>query len=330
MTAMAKTSPHDCAREMESCTPAAAAAPQFATSFRSILAVSILALMAFACGDQPTSEDAVAAYQGGVAHAQAGRIDAALAELETALRIDETSAPTHLLYAVLQERKGDLGAAEKHLHRLQELAPDDPDAPLHLARILRKRKLDARIDAARKQIVDAGPTTERLIAFGDVLRKRERFDDAQTHYLWAKRTSPPNAAIEAGLGLVYSHNQRQVRALYHLSKALDLDPEASEARDELTWILATSSHDDLRDVSEATRVGEAALAQEPTGSTRLLDAIAAAYAGAGRFQEAQAAARAAMSSAQAAGNHIYAHQVAERIQLYEAGRPFLGPPVDAG
>lgn len=333
MTATTPTNADDCAKELESCTPAAAAAPHFAPRLRPALAVSILALASLACGDPPTSEgsgeDAIAAYESGVAHAQAGRIAAALVDLETALRIDETSVPTHVLYAVLQERRGDLGTAEEHLQLALKLSPNaSEDAALHLARIAGKRELDARIDTARQRIIEAGPNPQHLIALGDLLRERERFDDAQTHYLWAQRISPPNAAAEAGLGLVYSYRQRHVRALYHLSKALQLDPSQIEARDELAWILATSHHEDLRDVAEATRLVEAALAREATGSTRLLDALAAAYAGMGRFQEAEEAARAAVASAQAAGDHVSAHQIGQRAQLYTAGQPFVGPPVD--
>ena len=335
MTATTPTRANDCLKEMESCTPAAAPASHFATRLRLALAVSILALVALACGDPPTSEgaseDAMAAYESGVTHAQAGRIAAALLDLETALRIDETSAPTHVLYAVLKERQGDLDVAEKHQKIALQLSPNDSeDSALHLARIAGKRELDERIDVARQRIVDAGPALERLVALGDLLRERERFDDAQTHYLWAQRMNPPNAAVETGLGLVYSNRQRQVRALYHLSKALQLDPSQIEARDELAWILATSRREDLRDVAGATRLAEAALIREAAGSARLLDALAAAYAGVGRFQEALHAARGAVASAQAAGDHVYAHQIGQRIQLYAAGQPFVGPPVDAG
>ena len=61
-----------------------------------------------------------------------------------------------------------------------------------------------------------------------------------------------------------------------------------------------------------------------TGSQQAgaLDMLAAAYAEAGRFNEADGAARKAVELATAAGQPDVARQIQERLKLYQAGRPY--------
>ena len=57
-----------------------------------------------------------------------------------------------------------------------------------------------------------------------------------------------------------------------------------------------------------------------------LDALAAAYAEAGRFPEAAAAAEKAVAAAEAAHKADLAQAIAARLALYREGRPFHEPP----
>ncbi len=101
-----------------------------------------------------------------------------------------------------------------------------------------------------------------------------------------------------------------------MSEALRSAPAHAGARDEIIWILATSSNADLADPAEALRRGEAALAENPAPSPGLLDGLGAAYAATERFEEATRAANAAARGAAAQGDHIRAHQIQARIGLY--------------
>ena len=304
------------------------AGPGLQVHRRAAQVAAFVALIALACGSEDSAERERAAFQRGIANAQANKLEAALADLDIALEINPKNPDTIILYAVLQERLEDLDSAVEHLNRATEIDPTNADAPLHLARVLRKRELDGRIDTARQEIIRLGAEPARLVAFGDLLRARERFEAAQTHYLWAQRIAPPSAASHTGLGLIYSNAHREVRALYHLSEALRIDSSSAAARDELVWILATSSHADLNDPEEARRIAEAVMQSGSAPSTRLLDALAAAYAGSNRFEEASQVARSAIAAAQSEGNHIHAHQIRARLRLYEVGKRFVGPPID--
>jgi hypothetical protein len=56
-----------------------------------------------------------------------------------------------------------------------------------------------------------------------------------------------------------------------------------------------------------------------------LDALAAAYASAGRYEDAVATARAAIDLAVAAGLPAVVMQLRQRLDLYQAGRPYRVP-----
>jgi spermidine synthase len=91
----------------------------------------------------------------------------------------------------------------------------------------------------------------------------------------------------------------------------------------LAWILATSPEPELRRGAEAVALAERAVAGTGRRDARALDTLAAAYAAAGRFAEARAAAAEALSRSRAAGDERHAPDIAARLALYERGESFL-------
>ena len=99
-------------------------------------------------------------------------------------------------------------------------------------------------------------------------------------------------------------------------QALAQHPGLSDAANNLAWILATHPDADARDAREAVRLAERACAargDEPA----FLDTLAAAYAEAGRFNDALRAIDQALR-----GGAKPKQQLAYRRLLYEARRPF--------
>jgi hypothetical protein len=102
--------------------------------------------------------------------------------------------------------------------------------------------------------------------------------------------------------------------------ALAIDGANTQALSGLAWIRATASDPALRDASEAVALAERSVAGAPSVAT--LDALAAAYASAGRFDEAVKAARSGVDLAVAAGQQEVAAQFRLRLQLYQQRKPF--------
>ena len=111
-------------------------------------------------------------------------------------------------------------------------------------------------------------------------------------------------------------------ALYR--RVLALLPDAPEPFAELGWILATHPHPTPRDVQQAVSVAEHAAQLTGRQDARVLNTLAAAYAAAGRFDEAAATARAALSSLPAGGSEL-ATTIRQLLDLYTEGRRYRRP-----
>jgi Flp pilus assembly protein TadD len=99
------------------------------------------------------------------------------------------------------------------------------------------------------------------------------------------------------------------------------DPQALSG---LAWIRATAADAELRDAGEAVRLAERAASLTGRRDLAVLDALGAAYAAAGRFDEAVAVARSGAEIA-GSGQPAVAAQFRERLALYQGHRPYRMP-----
>jgi protein O-mannosyl-transferase len=94
---------------------------------------------------------------------------------------------------------------------------------------------------------------------------------------------------------------------------------------QLAWLLATVKDDKLRDGAEAVRLAEEVCRQTERKVPALLDVLAAAYAEAGRFDDAAQTAAEAQRLAAEQGNSQLAATIGERVELFKNGRHFRQP-----
>src|SRR5262249_17993 len=194
-----------------------------------------------------------------------------------------------------------------------------------------------------------------LVGLGDALLRQGRARDAVRAYRRALEVDPAEREAPVHLAIALVRAGRPAEALPALHgpqpppaehallarpRAPLADPRSavrryrdsvrrrpdSGAASELAWILATSPEPDVRDADEAVRLAEAALREETPGAAAL-DALGAAYAAAGRFDEAAAQARAAAELAGRADPRLAAAARA-REELYRSGRPYVASGVD--
>ena len=107
------------------------------------------------------------------------------------------------------------------------------------------------------------------------------------------------------------------------------NPEDPQALNNLAWALATSEDPGVRDAAEALRAAEKAFALTRGSDPAVLDTLGAAYAESGHFDKAADWARKGLDLARRTGQTALADALAERVRLYEAGRPHrepFGPP----
>ncbi|MEA2734247.1 MAG: protein O-mannosyl-transferase, partial [Humisphaera sp.] len=123
------------------------------------------------------------------------------------------------------------------------------------------------------------------------------------------------ALVMAGLGY-------EVAATGQLREANYLRRDWFDALRSLAWLLATSPEPKVRDGGQAVIVAERANQLTGYENPVALDTLAAAYAEAGRFDNAIATAARAEQIARSAGQNDLADRFAKRLELYRSGKPF--------
>jgi len=166
---------------------------------------------------------------------------------------------------------------------------------------------------------------------GRHLQTKGRVQEALVHYREAvefmRNTRYDRNLVSAAhnnIAGLLTQEGRVEEALSHYRQALRLTPNRPAVVNNLVWLLATHQDSRIRDAAEAVRLAEqtceAAGPQE--ASTMLLDTLAAAYAEAGRFEDAVHTVREAISRAVAAQSPAYVRDLEGRLRLYQMGRPY--------
>ncbi len=131
-----------------------------------------------------------------------------------------------------------------------------------------------------------------------------------------------NPDSELALAQTFVDNQQPALAINHLYQLLVLDPDSVGALNNLAWLLATSPDPAMRDGAEAVHLAEHACQLTGRKQAVLLGTLAAAYAEAGRYQEAAATAEEARVAALAHGQAEVAARNEQLRNVYRSGRPF--------
>ena len=164
---------------------------------------------------------------------------------------------------------------------------------------------------------------------GVVLDKVGRIEEAVAHYRVALQRNQmipmkPDDDVMAryflATALVELAQTRDAAAEYR--QVLKLNPHMQPAQNNLAWILATDPNPELRNGAEAVQLAEQLCQQTDYRAPAFLATLAAAYAEAGRFDEAVATAEKARTLALDAGDTGLAGKNASRLELYRAGRPY--------
>ena len=130
------------------------------------------------------------------------------------------------------------------------------------------------------------------------------------------------ADAELKLAVMAQANHQDSDAINHYQRALELDTNSVVAMNSLAWLRATASDPQLRNGNEAVRLAEQACQQTQYREASLVGTLAAAYAEAGRFDEAVATAQKARAMAMAMGQKETAAANERLLELYQSGRAY--------
>jgi len=223
---------------------------------------------------------------------QAGRLDEAIVRYQHSLELNSRSAPTHYNLGYALSARGRRDEAIVQFREALAIDPDYAQAHNNL---------------------------------GALLQLTGQVEEALAHYQRAIVLRPDNVDAVTNLGQLLSTLNRPAAAVEHFRAALVLDGRNTQALSGLAWIRATSWDPALRDASEAIALAERAAAGDGRRNVSVLDALAAAYASAGRYDDAIRVARTGIDLAISVGQASAAAQFSQRLDLYRTHQPFRVP-----
>jgi tetratricopeptide (TPR) repeat protein len=162
---------------------------------------------------------------------------------------------------------------------------------------------------------------EMYYDFGNALLLRREFDKAENCYRHALKLKPDSAKVQNNLGSALLAQGRFDAAIERFNEALRLEPDIVTPLFGIAWILATHPDPERRDAPQAVELAERAIGSTEYPSALNFDTLAASYAAAGRFDEAEATAQRALNLASEARDIRLAGQIRKRLGLYQQEKP---------
>jgi tetratricopeptide (TPR) repeat protein len=220
---------------------------------------------------------------------QNGQIDEAAAQFQRALEIEPNYDLAHNGIGCVLLRRGQVDEAMAHFQKALDLNPVNVQARLNL---------------------------------GLALERKGRIDEAVAQFQKCLVVDPACAPAHANLGGILVKKGRVEDGIAHYQAALQLQPDNAALLNDLAWVRAANPEARFRDGPEAVRLAERACQLTDYREPIILNTLGAAYAEAGRFDDAVAAAQKARQAVLALGQVEAAAQVLQSIQLYKSHQPF--------
>ncbi len=209
---------------------------------------------------------------------------------EQALRLDPKSDEAYFQLGVISRKEGDLGAARAMFQKALGFHPDNANVYNNL-----------------------GVT---LLEMGDFRGAEKALQKALDIY-------PEHINARYNLGLALWSLGKTDQAIREYRWVMNVKPNWPIVANSLAWVLATDPDPGNRNGHEAVKWARVACAGKGGENPEYLDTLGAAYAAAGRFQEAVQTARKALKLAQNASDRELVEELKMRLSLYESGQAFV-------
>ena len=186
-----------------------------------------------------------------------GKIDDAISEYETALRIKPDYAESHNNLGNAMMLEGRVVEATDHYRKALELDPDAAEVRNNLGNALFKAgKVDEAIEFYRQALAKDPRTAEVQYNLGNALIVKGNWPEAAEHLQAALKQDPHYAQAHNKLGITFGATGRIIEALKEFKEAVRLDPKYAQAQFNLGYILVHAGHRDegVSHLNEAVRL----------------------------------------------------------------------------
>ena len=251
-------------------------------------------------------------------------LDNAIKDFTEAIRIDPTLTNAFLRRGDFRYEKGDLDNAIKDFTEAIRLDPKFAPA-YHNRGFFWGLKGD--LDKAIKDYTEAIRLDPKLSSTytnrGRAWSEKGDLDDAISDYTEAIRLDPKFAHAFTGRGNAWFKKGEPDNAISDYTEAIRLDPKNAVAYRKLAWVFGASPNADFRNGSKAVEYAKHACEISAWKDCYNLDALAAAYAEQGDFEEAIKWQEKAI---ELTTNEEEKAVLRTRIELYKEGKPYRDEP----
>jgi Flp pilus assembly protein TadD len=211
-----------------------------------------------------------------------------------------------------------------------EVTPDNPGAQFGLGVGLEKEGQVRQAMVHYRVAVDILPSyTEARFNIGHLFRVQGAWQRAAEEFTTALRYQPRDLKFRLNLAGVMLEGGQTREALQRFQDAMQIDPDSTEALNNLAWIMAANCDPAIRNGAQAVEYAERACRLTQFKQTTMVGTLAAAYAEAGRFNDAVAAAEKACALATQHGEQALLDKNRQLLELYRTGKPYHEPTPEA-
>lgn len=229
-------------------------------------------------------------------------------------------------YADMLIASEDMKEAERQLWIAVGIKPEYPAALRSLGLVLMQREEYREAAEAFRRASKSEPEDAKTwFLLGSALRHLGDLPGASEALQRSLELNPKAAESHQELAIAQAMSGQAADAIIHFQAVLDLQEGNDDAANNLAWILATWPDASVRDGAAAVAIAEPRCRGTEVTAGKL-DTLAAAYAEAGRFEEAVSTATRALDLAQAQQDAELVQKIVMRLRLYEQRRPFHTKP----
>jgi tetratricopeptide (TPR) repeat protein len=253
-----------------------------------------------------------------------GRLDVAITHYREALRLEPAFAGADNNLGNIYQKQGDPADAIPEYRKALALTPNDPVVWFNLATALAATSDSSEAIDTYQHAIRADPKMVKAPwNLAALYLQLNRIDDALVCIEKTLTLDPAEATTYGDAASLLAKYGRYAEALPAYRKAIAMQPDAVLYQNRFAWLLATCPDDHIRNGAEALDIANSVSAALGGANPIALHTLAAAYAETGRFPEALATARQALSLA--GDNPNLAASLRQEILLYQKGAPVRQP-----
>lgn len=157
---------------------------------------------------------------------------------------------------------------------------------------------------------------------GNLLLEQGKWTEAEELYSEILDADPDDFTAHMVLAAILPHLNRPEESVAHLETALQINPDSAETMNNLAWALATNEKSEIRNGARAVQFAQRACELTHFQKTIYIGTLAAAYAEAGKFDDAIATVQRACDLAAKNRETGLLQRNRELLELYRKHKPF--------